>query len=840
MDLALNVNASSSDLLVTAKQAATEIFSDSNTAFQEIKNRPWYKSLLNMVTFQRGDKKMVVRNIRNLASLQSVYMEIYTKQLKSQDAELDSLMEQILSTQQFAYKMYISCVLRLKPQMDIGELSESEQQILLLLLSEFNRAEGLNSDERESLQRYNRGVSSGLCVSRPEGNLIHEQLEKIQLPEVFYRCVLEQCAVTGRLDPLDMPSNVSDAIQWLDVSERKKERIVASVKTELNDFGRSFFFEKYKEITLPFDESDFELMEEGSEKVDDDELAAPVLDAETNTPPQETDSPFGQLIKLICDCTATGSLGKPLLKGAEGETKNKQIAELLPTVLPVSKTVVEITKTVIGHLVFTTHALYWVKDKKFEKIPYAELQPNYLGTRLIGESTVFVYAPPERDQISILGAKAESLEKLLLEISTLGEYAESDVLTEFSALPKEIQLTYMRLLANIIRENGNHLHEVYRLAVQYGLHEHWDYISSDLDIPIEDVLHNYSHQIPYPNEDALAISLLRDLCTVYQYTKDSDVLTVPEKKYFSLIFSGSEKDRDAIIHYAQLEKQVIEQRIDAKSAQAVTSAFSVAAGAVGASVLAYSGAMALFWSTLWFNFIPGIGTLISAAVVGGSIVSGFLSSQNKKKLTEVETRQKMRDELMFAYRKAEETAIEANLADISSCLHEGALNIAARIGFQYADYTETEHTLLRGIRHEIITFMKQDQEACAQKKLTSNAKLLEDLPSTEWEKVLSNLTFASSEVSVDDVIGLYDPTFSGSIFGNFMGILFLQDEICFRKNKSTPIQRMAYFDMSAIDEKLTSIIIYGKKDEKIALNSINYSKITELLRNIVEIVQQRV
>ena len=78
MNLALNVNTSSSDLLGTAKQAAADIFSDSNVSFEEIKNRPWYKSLLNIVTFQRGDKRMVVRNIRNLASLQSIYMEVYT------------------------------------------------------------------------------------------------------------------------------------------------------------------------------------------------------------------------------------------------------------------------------------------------------------------------------------------------------------------------------------------------------------------------------------------------------------------------------------------------------------------------------------------------------------------------------------------------------------------------------------------------------------------------------------------------------------------------------------------------------------------------------------------
>lgn len=838
MDAALKVSEASPDVLEAVKQAAAEIFSDRNTAFEEIKNRPWYKSLLNAITFQQGDKKMIVRNIRSLASLQSLVMEVYANQLKSQDAELDSMMQQILSTQQFAYKMYISCVLQLKPQTDIDALSEVDQQVLLLLLGEFNRSGCLDSEECEKLQQYNRGVSSSLCVARPISNLDPEQLEKIQFPEVFYRCVLEQCAVTDRLEPLCMPDNVLKAIQWLDISERKKDRTLAAVKTEANDYGIPFFFEKYKKPEPILNESDIELVEDTEEMFDEERLPDQALDFGADMPDKGgADDPFYRLRKLITDCTSTGVLGKPLLKDSTEVEKNKLIANVLPTVLPVSKTVVEIIKA-LGHLVFTTNALYSVKDGNVEKISYAEIQPEYLGTKLYGNVAVFVYTRPGEEEIKIFTSDAEMLEKLLYEIGALGEYAESDVLTEFPALPQEIQLTYMQLLANVISENGYQLHEVYRLAVQYGLSEYWERISAELDSPFEDALRDFTEQIPYPNEDALEISLLRDLCTVYQYTKDSDILTVPEKKYFPLIFNGPTEDRDAVIHYAQMEKQLLEERIDANSAQAITDAFGVAAGAVGASVLAYSGATALFWSTLWFNFLPGIGTLISAAVVGGSIVSGILASRNKKKFSEAETRQKVRDEIMQSYKKAEETAAGQELVELSGCLHEEALKIADRIGFRYADYSEAEQALLQKIRHEIISFMREDQKVSSEKKLISNAKLFEDLPLKEWDKVLSNLTFSSSDVSGDDVIGLYDPTFSGAVFGNFMGVLFLRDGICFRKNKSTPIQQMSYFDMMAIDEKFTSVIIYGQNGDKITLNALNYSKIVGLLRKIVKIAQE--
>lgn len=327
---------------------------------------------------------------------------------------------------------------------------------------------------------------------------------------------------------------------------------------------------------------------------------------------------------------------------------------------------------------------------------------DYLGTKLIGNKTAFLYTPPEEEHVIILGLHAEALENLLSEIGVLGEYAESDVLTDFSALPQEIQLTYMQLLASVIRENGNSLHEVYRLAVQYSLNEYCDRISAEPDLPFEDALRDYAEQIPYPNEEALAISLLKDLCTVYQYTKDFDILTLPEKKYFPLIFNGSTEERE-----------------------------------------------------------------------------------------------------------------------------------------RYTDYTEAEQALLKEIQHEIIAFMKDNQKTCSEKKLSSNARLVEDLLSKEWDKVLSNLTFSNSEVRCDDIIGLYDPTFSGAIFGNFMGVLFLLDGICFRKNMSTPIQQMSYLDMVAMDEKLTSVIVYGESGEKITFNAINYSKIVELLQKIVKIAQEQ-
>ena len=843
MDAALKVSEASPDVLEAVKQAAAEIFSDRNTAFEEIKNRPWYKSLLNAITFQQGDKKMIVRNIRSLASLQSLVMEVYANQLKSQDAELDSMMQQILSTQQFAYKMYLSCVLQLKPQTDIDTLSEVDQQVLLLLLGEFNRSGCLDSEECEKLQQYNRGVSSSLCVARPISDLDPEQLEKIQFPEVFYRCVLEQCAVTGRLEPLCMPDNVLKAIQWLDISERKKDRTLAAVKTETNDYGIPFFFEKYKKSEPIFNESDLELAEDAPVMFDNEELPEQVSVPHSDmTDNEENVGPFHQLVSVIQRYTVTEKLGKPLFMTLAETDKNKLIAKVLPTVLPVSKTVVEIVKLKNGHLVFTTHAMYWATNKDVKKVPYSELQPSYLGTRPMEAGTAFVYTSSGNEPIEIMDSNlnADYLERLLLEIHKMGEYAETDTLTDFQYLPQDIQLDYMQFVANVIRESGHSLHEVYRLVVQYGLNEHWDYISSEFEVSFEDAYRAYSEKIPYPNEEALAINMLKDICAIYQYTKDSDVLTTPEKKYFPLIFNDSATKRDQIIRYAQLEKQTVENRIDSKAAQEVTDAFSVAAGAVGASVLAYSGATALFWSTLWFNFLPGIGTLISAAVVGGAIVSGILSSQNnKKKFSEAELRQEVRDKVMQSYQRAEEEAKSQGLSGFADLLQKEALTIAHQVGSRYGDYTQEERTVLDHIHTMIVDYFRRSQEffiAKGSEVALRSEKLAEDISIEDQEKLLSSLTISGSDVDHTDIIAFYDQTYSESVSEIFEGMLFLSDCIYYRNKKSVYAQRMSYFNMLKIEKKWTSLILRGRNGDVLTLDKS--FPLPYLLQKIIDTVNK--
>ena len=62
----------------------------------------------------------------------------------------------------------------------------------------------------------------------------------------------------------------------------------------------------------------------------------------------------------------------------------------------------------------------------------------------------------------------------------------------------------------------------------------------------------------YPNEEALSAKLLGDLCRAFQFAKNSEVLTIEEKRYFPALFTGSEDEVDKVVRFAQLEKQIMD------------------------------------------------------------------------------------------------------------------------------------------------------------------------------------------------------------------------------------------------------------------------------------------
>lgn len=245
-----------------AINAARELFEDQTGDFEQIKNRKWYHHFLNALTVQVNDKKKIIKDIRSLAKLQELFMMVYANQYAALDAQLNEIIDNIRKVNAFAERLYDSCVLEIRSQKDIRSMSKGDQELLLLFLAEYHSIK--HKDYEMSV--YRRNVQSLMNAMLPESGFSAEQLCYVTSPEIFYRCALELCAIDDLIHTLAMPENISEAIEYLNLSPKKKEKIIKTLMRELEVFGYDYPLEKYKKNTNQVTDIDIVFEEESQEE----------------------------------------------------------------------------------------------------------------------------------------------------------------------------------------------------------------------------------------------------------------------------------------------------------------------------------------------------------------------------------------------------------------------------------------------------------------------------------------------------------------------------------------------------------------------------------------------
>lgn len=237
-----------------AIDAAKQIFNAQSDDFYSLKDQKWYQHLLNAITFDYNGRKKVIKNIRSLSKLQSIFMYVYYENYKDMDRQLNDIIENLAETNQVVKKLYLNCVIGIRPQDSIEQLSELDQNILLLMVSSYKSING----KEEKLKRYRASIAKAAGISLPQGAFNPEQLEKVSAVEVIYRCIAEMRV----LDETDvMPGYIEEALENLNLSRKKKINIDKVVLDEATSFGLEYIATKY----LSKDESywnDIELADE--------------------------------------------------------------------------------------------------------------------------------------------------------------------------------------------------------------------------------------------------------------------------------------------------------------------------------------------------------------------------------------------------------------------------------------------------------------------------------------------------------------------------------------------------------------------------------------------------
>lgn len=257
-----------------AKEAAKQLFESQVDDFYALKNEKWYKHLLNAITFGSDRKKKVIKDIRSLSKLQTIFMRVYCENYKDLDSQLNGIIENIAKTNESVKKIYCNYIVGVKSQQSILDLSQLDQDILLLLICSYSSNNGNN----DNLKKYRAGIARTIGRGRPQGEFTPEKLEQIKSSEVIYRLIVEMCAIDGGLDDFSIPDNIYEAIDYLTISNKAKASIKSQVRNELDNFGVDYLIEKYgaSEEEDIIDE-DVDLVDEDAEN---EEFATIIIDKE--------------------------------------------------------------------------------------------------------------------------------------------------------------------------------------------------------------------------------------------------------------------------------------------------------------------------------------------------------------------------------------------------------------------------------------------------------------------------------------------------------------------------------------------------------------------------------
>ena len=108
---------------------------------------------------------------------------------------------------------------------------------------------------------------------------------------------------------------------------------------------------------------------------------------------------------------------------------------------------------------------------------------------------------------------------------------------------------------------------------------------------------------------------------------------------------------------------------------------------------------------------------------------------------------------------------------------------------------------------------------------------------TTLQRLLRVFRASNFNESIDDIIGLYDPSAMNCLTGDYSGILFTKDQMYYLKDKKGYSIPIRYKNIRAVEEKFSSLIIYLRNGNPITFKGIMFStsELARLLTDISEI-----
>lgn len=809
------------------KNMAVDIFREEETSLEELKKASWYKKFLKSLVFYQGNKKLVLKNIKNLANLQTVFLKLYVQELQDQNTALNNIIENVIKTQEAVKKIYNRCVIKF---IDLGNIDELKKDVdaskyLVSFLTVFKTDLDFDEETFNNLKNYNLAVKNYLGVldvNRIEDVSTLEYINS-KYHDVFYRCALEQCVVTNCYDKkaeyFDFPESVSTALNYLNVSRNKAQELQNLVRDELESFGKKSFIDKYS-ISNDWAD-DLDLVEEEEAGIDSGS------DVEKE-PKSGIFDVFDKLKALINKAAVNEAFGKKVEKDDKKSWLLTKLAFLTP------KTVISIFKGDKFYLVFTTYALYVytaggilkeiLKDEIFWSMPYEKISNTNIATKFNSkEPDIFIFDDGcERKTFSDEKINVQKLEQLLLEIKDTNKFAKTDKKLKFAQLELDVRVGYYHIISAIVKENKQPLFELFRTVTDEGLVSCWDRIIQE-ENDIEHFILQWKKEIPYPYEEAVALRLIGSICTILQYTKQNETLNANEKKHFSLILSALDaSEREEAIKNQILCSQVEKKFIEGKPVESDLKELLVYVNNNTYGISAISGSTT---ASIGLLLLGPIGWISSILSILGLSISKYLTMRKVINANIAELREKLYKKTFLSYvraLKAYKTVVNRDMSIIQS-LNNGIAVLQKNTGF-------TKFVLLSSHNDEIVAAIKvflDDLKHKYKDSALGEAVIASKLNYFELQNLVAQMCLTLGAEELDSVLGLHNGKVNQSIMGKYSGILFVKEGCYIKPDTDSPIKFIFYSEIGEVEVKgkiLEEVILHLFDGSSVKLNGYNYKE----------------
>lgn len=836
------------------QSASRQIFELKEGEFEKIRNQKWYHDLLRAVTFGVGDRKRIISDITSINKLQQLFMQIYLQYYKDYNAQLDQLVDDLLSLNSTVYKLYMSCVAKIDLHKDISDFDPVDSARLQLLLCAYVSQNG----NEEAFKAYRRKIMSLLPTSDTESVFDAQQLRLVQNPEVFYRCACEMCSIDGCLSDNGFPADIETALDELVLSQKKCREIRTAVIRQAENFGSDYFWTEKYQPNREFSTEGICLVEcHGSTNCM--YLGADTTDShsgnETCDPVDAVTSDNFSSKYSILSAHLKSYLDRYPLGCASEKAQENFLQKYMPMVT--KKTIVGMTK--VPEVVLTTWGIHFL-NKKQEPIALAYKNIDFTKTTVTRNDAgmplgVYLRTRDTTTQDYLHIQQSEEFLEMLQKAAQM-ETAQTDSIKPVSQMPEAVKFAYGKLLVFFgqqcklewiesirMAHDTKMMRETFETLLIYAYGNH-------AENELNDLIRDFKESLPYPNEESISYALIQSLVALIQFSSGRcREITAFETSKIDEIAGELEISKeivDKLIPVAQIPYRTLKRDITPKEISNATQALATIAAGVGIPVATVLGSAFLWANTLWFMFIPGIGTVITTAALGVTAVTALFGGKRKSDSELMEKNiQTQMESLIESY-----TSLLNTVLDLPQCKSEISLVLEAA---KRTDYGLEKHLSLElsgknvaicpengGVApSEYGNTIGADKKAeifelvdSLKKKGGSFYKSRLDMSESECTSILWQMTHLQKEY-ISQVVGLYDVSIANAITGNVSGILFAIDGFYFKQTPTSAPQYMPYSEITSVEEKFSTLIIRGA-ETSITMKSISYAQsyIVELFNKL--------